>query len=58
MKNFETPIMNITMFETENVVTQASGEVPAPSTELQTKAALSTAIGEAVSEVNTFTFTF
>ncbi|MGM9936518.1 MAG: hypothetical protein ACI38A_04165 [Candidatus Ornithomonoglobus sp.] len=53
MKNFETPIMNISMFESENVATTAS-----LNTVEETTAALATAIGAEVTEANTFTFTF
>ncbi len=56
MKNFETPIMNISMFEAENVVTQSSGTTP--DTMAETTAALSTALGAEVTEANTVTFTF
>lgn len=57
MKFFETPIMNISMFESENVVTEPSNTVPAANTVAEAESVLSTAIGE-VSEGNTFTFTF
>lgn len=59
MKFFETPIMNISMFESENVVTEPSNTVPAANTVAEAESVLSTAIGAAeVSEGNTFTFTF
>lgn len=55
MKFFETPIMNISMFESENVVTDPSVVEPTQDTLVDTKAAV-TAAG--ITEENTFTFTF
>lgn len=54
MKIFETPIMNISMFEEESVATTSS-----VNTVDETNAALSEALGGVeITEANTVTFTF